>query len=414
MSRFPLLDAEPARAALRTGPPRARKVVRVITRLNIGGPAQHAVLLTAHLGRHGWTSRLLAGRADPHEGDMSDLAAAHEVPLVVVPTLRNGAGPLADIAAFIWLYRYFRRERPDVVHLHLLKARLLGGLAARLARVPLVVETFHGALFADYYRPSVSRFLAWLERGLARLMDGVVAVSDAVADELRRLRVTPDEKITVIPLGLNLEPFLEAAFAPGVLRRQLGVGDEVPLIGVVGRLVPIKGLQYFVEAAAEMASRLAQVRFVIVGDGSERPALERQVSRAALGGQVHFVGWRRDLERVYPDLDVVMLTSLNEGTPVSLIEAMAAGRAVVATRVGGVPDVVQDGLTGLLVSPRDAHALAEATLSLLQDPETRRRMGEAARRAVFPRFAAERLARDMDAYYRTWLGRRGIGPEVSA
>ncbi len=389
------------------------KVLRVITRLNIGGPAQHAVLLSAHLGRHGWSSRLLAGRVDPDEGDMSDLAAAHDVPLVLVPTLRNGAGPLADAAAFLWLYRYFRRERPDVVHLHLLKARLLGGLAARLARVPLIVETFHGTLFADYYHPVVSRLLVWLERGLARLMDGVVAVSDAVADELRRLRVTPDEKITVIPLGLNLEPFLEAV-PPGILRRQLGIGEEVPLIGMVGRLVPIKGLRYFVEAAAEMARRLAPVRFVIVGDGSERPALERQVSRAALGGQVHIVGWRRDLERVYPDLDVVMLTSLNEGTPVSLIEAMAAGRAVVATRVGGVPDVVQHGVTGLLVPPRDAHALAEATLSLLQDPGTRRRLGEAARRAVFPHFAAERLARDVDAYYRRLLGRRGIAPEVSA
>ncbi len=177
----------------------------MITRLNIGGPAQHTVL-TARLGRHGWTSRLLAGRVGPHEGDMSDLAAAHAVPLVVVPTLRNGAGPLADAAAFLWFYRYFRRERPDIVHLHLL-TRLLGGLAARLARVPLVVETFHGTLFADYYRPSVSRLLVWLERGLARLMDGVVAVSDAVADELRRLNVVPEEKIAVIPLGLNLEPF---------------------------------------------------------------------------------------------------------------------------------------------------------------------------------------------------------------
>ncbi len=382
-----------------------RVIVRVITRLNIGGPARHTILLADRLAAYGWTTRLVTGQIDPHEGDLGDLAAAHGITLDRVASLRNGASPLSDLASCLWLYRFFRRERPAIVHLHLLKARLLGGVAARLAGVPLVVETFHGTLFVGYYRPAISRLLVWVERGLAGLMDAVVAVSDAVAADLQHRRIAPPEKIRVIPLGLELDRFLEAT-GDGAVRGSLGLPADVPLVGTVGRLVPIKGLRYFVEAAAAIAGRIPGAQFVIVGDGPERAALLKQVERAGLIGQVHFLGWRKDVERIYSDLDVVMLTSLNEGTPVSLIEAMAAGRAVIATRVGGVPDVVQDGVTGVLVPPRDPQALAAATLRLLGDTDARTRLGEDARRAVVARYPAERLAQDMDDFYRTLLAAR--------
>ncbi len=384
------------------------KVLRVITRLNIGGPAQHAILLTKHLNGQQWASTLVTGQIDRQEGDMIDLAYAKGLEPLVITTLRNGAGPAADLISLVRLYRLFRRERPAIVHLHLFKARLLGGIAARLAGVPLVAETFHGTLFSGYYRPIVSRLLVAVERLLARLMNAVIAVSDEVASEIHGLNVADPEKVHVIPLGLDLDRFAQAAETSRILHEELGVSHRTLLVGTVGRLVPIKGLRYFIAAAAQVSRLVPEVRFVIIGDGPERAALERQVSQEGLDDRVFFLGWRRDVQRLYPDLDVVVLASLHEGTPVAIIEAMAAGRSVVATRVGGVPDVVQDGVTGLLVPPEDPGAIGDAVVRLLRSPDERRRLGLEARRHVHPRFTATRLAADMDALYNRMLGRTDL------
>ncbi len=373
------------------------KVFCVITRLNIGGSAQHVILVAHHLNGPRWACSLVTGRVDAHEGDMMDLAYVRRVEPVVISTLRNGAGPTADLASLFRLYRLFRRERPAIVDLHLFKARLLGGIAARLAGVPVVVETFHGTQFAGYYRPVASWVLLWIERLLARLMDAVVVVSDEVGRELIRQKVIHPRKVHVIPLGLELNRFMQTP--RGMLQRELGMPESVPLVGLVGRLVPIKGVRYFIAAAARVALALPQARFVVIGDGPERDALERQSRHAGLGDRLIFLGWRRDVEWLYPDLDVVVLSSLNEGTPVSIIEAMAAGRPVVATQVGGIPDLIQDGVTGLLVPPRDSAAIATAVVRLLRDAGERQRLGAAARRAVTPRFTAARMARDMDTLY---------------
>jgi glycosyltransferase involved in cell wall biosynthesis len=387
------------------------RVVRVITRLNIGGPAQHVVHLTALLPDLGFDSVLVSGRVDADEGDMSAFALRRGVVPYLVPALRNSASPVDDLRACLALYRLFRRQRPHIVHLHLLKARVLGGMAARLARVPLVVETFHGTLFRGYYRGGLTRLLIALERAVARWMDGVVAVSPAVKDELVGHRVVAPEKVTVIPLGLDLGRLVRPDLPRGLFRAELGVGPDVPLVGAVGRLVPVKGLDTLLEAAALVARRQPRAVFVLVGDGPQRPVLVARTRALALDGQVRFVGWRMDVEHIYPDLDVVVLPSLHEGTPVSVIEAMAAGRPVVATSVGGVPDLIRDRDTGLLVPPRDPGALAAAILELLEDPALRARLGAAARPAVYPGFDVSRLASDTAAYYRRLLARGGRGVE---
>ncbi len=390
------------------------RVLNVITRLNIGGAAQHVILLTKCLNGQEWASTLVTGQVDPHEGDMTELAYAEHLDPIVLSTLRNGAGPVADVISFVRLYRLFRRERPTVVHLHLLKARFLGGIAARLAGVPLITETFHGTLFADYFHPIVARVLIGLERLLARQMSAVIAVSDEVAHEVIRVKVAGPDKVRVIPLGLDLDRFVEAAHRRGILRTELGLSDHAPLVGTVGRLVPIKGVRDFITAVARLVHAVPEAHFVIIGDGSERSRLEDQVTKAGLRSRVSFLGWRRDLERIYPDLDVVVLASLHEGTPVSLIEAMAAGRPVVATRVGGVPDVVQNDVTGLLIPSRNPEALANAVLRLLTNMNERRRMGMTAQARVYPRFTASRLAVDMEALYRELLAQKNLtSPQVA-
>lgn len=387
-----------ARRPLSVRPASSVKILCVITRLNIGGSTHHVILVAHHLSKLGWEYSLVSGQVDAHEGDMIDLAHSHGLDPVVISTLRNSAGPVADLLSLFRLYRLFRRERPAIVDLHLFKARLLGGIAARLAGVPVVIETLHGTQFAGYYRPLASWALLWIERILGRLVDAVVVVSDEVAQEVIRRKLASPRKLHVVQLGLELDRFMQAR--PGRLHRELGLPEALPLVGLVGRLVPIKGVSHFVAGAARVALDVPQARFIVIGDGPERDALDRQGRQAGLGDRLFFLGWRRDMEQVYPDLDVVVLSSLNEGTPVSIIEAMAAGRPVVATRVGGVPDVIEDGVTGLLVPPEDPEAIATAVVRLLRAPDQRRRIGMTAQASAVRRFTATRMVRDMDTLYR--------------
>ncbi|MCZ6623363.1 MAG: glycosyltransferase family 4 protein, partial [Deltaproteobacteria bacterium] len=260
---------------------------------------------------------------------------------------------------------------------------------------------FHGNLFSGYYGKLktaailvAERFLGWL------IMDRVIAISETQREELIRYRICPREKINVIPLGLELTRFINCSRFKGELKKELGLSDDTLLVGTIGRLVPIKGLSYLLDAICKVAqSANRDFCLVVVGDGLLRRDLEQQASVLGVEKRVRFLGWRFDLEKIYSDLDVVVLSSLNEGTPVSLIEAMAAGKAVVATKVGGVPDLVEDGRTGLLVPSKDSDTLADAILRVLKDNSLRRRLGEQARVAVYPKYDVARLIEDMENFY---------------
>lgn len=382
------------------------RVARVIARLNIGGPAQHVIHLTARLPRDRFESVLLAGREAASEGSMHDLAARSGVRPIAVPGLGRRLSPVDDLRSLIFLVRFFRRFRPHIVHTHTAKAGAIGRLAARLTRVPLVVHTYHGHVFHGYFsRPMTAGFLA-IERTLARSTSRLLTVSDSVKRELERYRIGAPGQVAVLPLGLDLGRFLDAESHAGALRRELGVDDRRPLIGIVARLVPIKRHEDFIAAAARVAARIPEALCLVVGDGERRAELEALVRRHGLEERVRFLGWRRDLDRLYADLDVVVLTSANEGSPVSLIEAMAAGRAVVATAVGGVPDLVEHGVSGLLGPPGDPASTAEAIVTLLGDPERRRAMGEAGRKRVRDAYGVDRLLSDMERLYAELLSGR--------
>jgi glycosyltransferase involved in cell wall biosynthesis len=230
-------------------------------------------------------------------------------------------------------------------------------------------------------------------------------VSANVRRELLARGIGTAERLRVLPLGLELDRFVAADAHRGDLRRELGVKSDTPLTGIVARLVPIKAHETFV-AMATLLARRTDGHFVVVGDGERRAELERLARQTGLNGRMHFLGWRADLERIYADLDVVVLTSRNEGSPVALIEAMAAGRPVVATLVGGVPDVVQDGVSGILVGVGDAEGLASAVEQLIKDPARRRIMGETGRQRVQQVYSADRLLRDIDELYQELL----LGP----
>ena len=385
------------------------RVVRLFSRLNIGGPSIHVILLTAGLEQRGYRTRLLVGQEAPREGNMLPFAAERGVACEPIPGLGREIAPLSDFRAFWSLYRLLREFRPEIVHTHTAKAGLLGRLAARLAGVPIVVHTFHGHVLHGYFGRAKSAFFRWLETALARLADRLVAVSEAVKQDLVALGVAPAERIRVVPLGLDLAHLLRP-LPRGRLREAGQVPAEAPLVGMVGRLVPIKDVPTFLQAAVLVRKARPDSHFALVGDGEERSLLEGECRRLGLAETVAFHGWRRDLAAVYGDLDVVVNASRNEGTPVALIEALAAARPVVATRVGGTPDVLGDGRFGRLVPPGDPEALARAILETLDDPLDADRRARAGQASVLARFSSSRLIDDVDALYRELLARRSAVP----
>lgn len=380
------------------------KIVRIIARLNIGGPAIHTVLLTAGLDSARFESLLVTGVVGPDEGDMRDLALAKGVSPQVVPELGRELHPVRDLVTLFKLYRLLRRERPHVVHTHTAKAGAVGRLAARLAGVPVVLHTFHGHVFRGYFGPYKTRFFIALEKFLARRSDRLVTVSQGQRRELADYGIAPLSKIVVVPLGFELEPFLTVTQQAGARwRREMGLPEGAPLVGIVARLTGVKNHRLFLDVARRVADAMPEAWFAVVGDGELRAELEACAAALGLAERVRFTGWVRDMPPVYAALDVVVITSLNEGTPVTLIEGMAAGRPVVSTAVGGVPDIVADGESGLLAPSGDADGLARAVAALLRDPARRQAMGQAGRESVRQRFSAARLVGDMERLYLSLL-----------
>jgi glycosyltransferase involved in cell wall biosynthesis len=365
-------------------------IVRLITRLNIGGPARQALLLTRQLAPQ-FPTTLAAGAPAVGEGELSDPAVqVRRVPLV------RPLRPDADARAAFAVRQLLVETRARLLHTHMAKAGTVGRWAALTLRPrPRTVHTFHGHVLDGYFKPTVQRAFTEIERNLARRTDALVAVSTEIRDALLDLGIGRPHQFHVIPLGLDLSPFLAVDGPSGALRRAIGIGADVPLVSAIGRLVPIKDLGTLLAAVA----LLPGVHLALVGDGEMRTRLQAQTVAMGLAARVHFTGWFHDVPAALSDSDVVALTSRNEGTPVSLIEAAAAARPVVATAVGGVPQVVLDGVTGYLAGPGRSEDIAGLLHRLVADPERRACMGEAGRRHVRQRFSHERLVRDIRDLY---------------
>lgn len=388
------------------------RILRLIARLNVGGPAIHVSELSARLDAERYQQILACGVERADEGSMHDYALERGVRPLVLPELTGDAsiGP-SDLKAFRRVLRLVREYRPHIVHTHTGKAGILGRLAARTTGTPVTVHTYHGHVLDDYYGPLKTHAARQLERMLARLSTRLVAVSEKVKVDLVRHGVDGGGKIEVISLGFDLKPFATAERFRGEFRDELGLHQEHQLVGIVGRIFPIKNHRLFLNAAARVAARNPAVHFVVVGEGVLSEQTRDLARELGLEDRVFFTGWRRDLPRVYADLDTLVVSSDNEGTPVAAIEAMAAGRPVVGTEVGGMPDLIDDGVTGFLVPPRDPEALATRLLELLDDPALAATMGERSARRVLERYRVERLVTDVERLYETLLQEKGVSED---
>jgi glycosyltransferase involved in cell wall biosynthesis len=396
-------------------PPRPPlRIVRVIARLNIGGPAIQAITLAKRLSPRGYSTRLVRGREGADEGSMDYLAQELGVSPTLVSSMRRDPG-LADLRALGTLVLIFRRDRPHIVHTHAAKGGTLGRIATMIAfplpsRRPILIHTYHGHSLTGYFSSRTAWIFRTIERILARRTDALIAVSPEVRDELVELKVGSPDQFSVIRLGFDLDRFTDdthRAQRRAAVRAEWKIGAEERVVTLVARLVPIKRVDRFLRVARVLAER-SQARFVVVGDGELRVQLAESPEARALGDRLVWTGFRRDMPDVCFASDVIVLTSDNEGTPVSLIEAQAAAVPVVSTDVGGVRSAVRDGETGFLAATDDDSALAEAIASLIADPDLAQAMGAAGREHAERAFSMGRLVVELDTLYRSRL--RSVPP----
>lgn len=409
------------------------KVLRIIARLNVGGPARHVVWLTAGLKPGGYDTLLVAGVVPPGEDDMSYVAEQAGVAPLILPHMSREISPQDALA--VWkLFRLMLREKPNLVHTHTAKAGTVGRVAGFMYRwlTPAtligrprqcrLVHTYHGHIFHSYYGSTRTRLFLAIEKMLARLAtDRVVVITEQQRREINEdFHVGKASQFVVIPLGIDLDVYANWQKRRGEFRRELNVREDEILVGTVGRLTEIKNHGLFLQAAAHFkqssqTSSHPGVKFLIVGDGHLRSPLENQVELLGLRDDVLFLGSRNDPENFYPALDVVALTSLNEGTPLSIIEGMANARPVVATMVGGVGDLLGEKVSGasgerfaihergLAVASGDAEGFSHALGYLMANESLRADLGQRGRDFVLKNYAKERLLADMSALYRELL-----------
>jgi glycosyltransferase involved in cell wall biosynthesis len=382
-------------------------IVRVLTRLGAGGPPIHAVLLTRELSKLGYSSVLVTGSPDRQDGDMSYLLREGDH-VHSIPEMSRSVSLWDDFRALICLYRFLRRERPSIVHTHTAKAGVLGRIAAWMAGVPVVVHTFHGNVLSHYFSRPVSWAIRQIERALAHLSDGICVLAPQQAAELSdRHHIASRDKIHLIPLGMDLTAFTRLDPAP----REAGRIT----VGWMGRFVPVKNIPLLLAVVKETLRRTDRVRFIVAGDGPEA-ALVKSLADELGPGRFEWVGWRQDVTSVLAECDVLMQTSRNEGTPVALIQGMAAGRPFVSTAAGGVVDMVSGALrvehdgcrwfdNGVLANSEPA-AFASALCELAGNPGRTASMGRCASAFASASHSLPAMLQSLDALYSALLEKK--------
>lgn len=392
------------------------RVLRILNRLVIGGPSKNAVYLTRYM-QPDFETMLVTGGKEDHEQDADFLATHHGIEPVVIPEMRRPVSFGSDWIAYKKLKKLINNFRPDIIHTHAAKSGALGRMAAKHCDVPVIVHTFHGHVFHSYFNSLKTNFFIRAERYLANFTDSIVAISDVQKKELsERFKIAAGDKFRVIPLGLDLDAFLsDQQTKRQKFRDEFELEENTIAIGIIGRLVPVKNHSLFlkgIKAVLENSNR--KVKVFIIGDGESRTFIEQQASvlqipfsRFPAKEQVLvFTSWRNDVDVICAGLDIIALTSLNEGTPVSLIEAQAAGKPVISTRVGGIADVVLENTSALLSEIGDSNKFSENLLRLVTDDKLRHSFSNAGRDFVLNKFGHLRLVNDMSKLYNELLEKK--------
>ena len=383
------------------------RVLHAITRLDRGGSAENTLLTVAATNSKRYQLALVTG---PSTGERSPTQARAEergVALTVLPHLVRELRPLADLRALWALWRLFKKGDHDIVHTHTSKAGLVGRLAARLAGVPVIIHTPHGHVFYGYFGPLLTRVFIWLERWAAGFSDRIITLTARGAQDHIDFGIAASEKFVVIHSGVDFS--LADAEGPRreAVRCGLGIPSDGLVIGTLGRLTAIKAQNILVEAFAQVNAKVDDAWLLLVGDGEEREALLTLARRLDVEDRLVFAGWHREIYPMLEAMDIFALPSLNEGMGKALVEAMYAGLPCVATRVGGIPELIGDEEVGLLVEPSSPQELAAALCRLASDGEWRSRMGQAARCRA-SKYGVDQMVAEIEALYEEVLAEKGL------
>ncbi|MBI3239398.1 MAG: glycosyltransferase family 4 protein [Flavobacteriia bacterium] len=387
------------------------KVLRIINRFNIGGPTYNATFLTRYLSDD-FETLLVGGLPEADESDSLHIPRSYGVEPVLIEEMKRLPNLASDRAAYKKLKQIIEEFKPDIVHTHAAKAGALGRKAAKACKVPVIVHTYHGHVFHSYFGKVKTALYKYIERRLAKQSDGIIAISPLQKDELSlQHKICPPEKIMVIPLGFDLHKFQENLPEKRLqTRSNYQLNEDEVAVAIVGRLAPIKNHTLFLDAVERVLKQGVDARFFIVGDGSEKAMITERVNQLnqLYGDCIQCTSWITDIATFNAGMDLICLTSDNEGTPVSLIEAQACNLPVISTDVGGVRDIVKDGETGFIVPKKNADALAEKLTLLINSKEIREKMSQNGWKFVEEQFHYTTLVSNMENYYRTLLAKKGI------
>ena len=392
------------------------KVLHIITRLIKGGAQENTLLTVVNLDKKRYETALVSGPSTGSEGEIESKALRLGVDLTIIPELVREVSPIIDLKALYKLCRFIKKGKYDIVHTHSSKAGIVGRLAGELAGVPIIIHSPHSHIFYGYYGKFLSIVFVWIEKIFALFTDRIFTLTSIGKREHIEYGVGPPSKFTVVHSGVPLEPFLNvkvnknqsqiAKQDANHKRQEFGLNENDIVCIFVSRLVPVKGHQYLISAIPEVLENVPSAKLVLVGDGELRDELEQRALNLGVKDSVIFTGLRHDVPELLAMSDLFVLSSINEGMGRVLVEAMAVGLPVVATRVGGVPDVVVDGETGILVPSENSKALASAIVKLLKDENMRQRMGEAGRRRVNPAFGVEAMVRKIESVYEELIAQK--------
>jgi len=391
------------------------RILRIHNRLIVGGPTLNVLYLTKYLSPE-FETLLVFGEKEAHEKDASFLAEQMGIRTLLIPGMGRSIHPFRDYKAYKHLKKIIRDFRPDIVHTHAAKPGAIGRMAARALKVPVIVHTYHGHVFHSYFGKLKTQFFINTERFLARKSDMLIAISELQKKELaEEFKIAGKDKFRIIPLGFELSQFRENQEQKRKkFREEFGLGDDEIAIGIIGRLVPVKNHDLFLEGINYVIRNTSKkIKAFIIGDGETKEILREKARQLDIsfsyGDEVNqnsslvFTSWRTDIDVINAGLDIITLTSLNEGTPVSLIEAQAANKPVVSTRVGGIADIVIEGKTALLSDLNDVDGFKKNLLQLVENDELRNCLGKTGADHVRQKFSVERLAGDMAGLYRELL-----------
>lgn len=389
------------------------RVLQVTSRLNVGGLARLVVNATEGLNARGFDCRLVTGRISAAEGDFLAVERRDARAVRVIDELGRNPSAAQDAVAFRRLLALIREFRPHVVHTHAAKAGTLGRIAATIARVPVRVHSFHGHVFSGYFNPLLSKGVAAFERGLSLVSDAIVVPGESQKHEISRVyRVAPERKMRIVPYGIDVDHYRGTAQRRTEARTRLGVPRDARVVAAVGRLAAVKNHDLLLDAFDILAGRpgLDDARLLIVGGGERKDAILERIARSPFRDRIIMSGFVEDLRDAYAAMDVLALTSLNEGMPVAVMEAMAAGVAVVSTRAGGVVDLVEHGRNGMLVDDYAPATFASALERALRDGARRARIAGQARLDIAERHSDAAHLNALERLYRELLQRAGAIP----